>query len=61
MSEKKQKPRLTFEELFETLLDREELDYQLDADNPPYLYDGDCEFAAHQPMSAVQPGAHDAR
>ncbi len=36
MSEQKQKPRLTFEELFETLLDREELEYQLDSDNAPY-------------------------
>ena len=35
MSEQKQKPRLTFEELFETLLDREELEYQLDPDSTP--------------------------
>jgi hypothetical protein len=36
MSEQKQKPRLTFEELFEALLDREELEYQLDSDSTPY-------------------------
>ena len=31
-----QEPKFNFEELFETLLDREELEYQLDADNTPY-------------------------
>ena len=36
MSEQLQKPRLTFEELFEALPDREELEYQLDTDNTPY-------------------------
>ena len=36
MSEQLQKPRLTFEELFEALPDREELEYQLDTDNIPY-------------------------
>ena len=36
MSEMKQKPRLSFEELFAALLDREELEYQLDADSAPY-------------------------
>ena len=36
MSEQKQKPKLTFEELFETLPDREELEYQLDSDSSPY-------------------------
>ncbi len=36
MSQKKQNPRLTFEELFETLPDREELEYQLDSDSAPY-------------------------
>ena len=36
MSEKKQNPRLSFEELFETLPDREELEYQLDSDGTPY-------------------------
>ena len=36
MSQKKQNPRLTFEELFETLPDREELEYQLDSDSTPY-------------------------
>ena len=36
MSDKKQKPKLTFEQLFETLLDREELEYQLDSDSSPY-------------------------
>ena len=29
-------PKLTFEELFETLPDREELEYQLDSDETPY-------------------------
>ncbi len=32
----KQDPKLTFEELFETLPDREELEYQLDSDTAPY-------------------------
>ena len=36
MSQQKQNPRLTFEELFETLPDREELEYQLDSDSTPY-------------------------
>ena len=36
MSQQQQKPKLTFEELFETLLDREELEYQLDSDSTPY-------------------------
>ena len=36
MSDKKQKPKHTFEELFEALPDREELEYQLDSDHPPY-------------------------
>ena len=36
MSEQKQKPRLSFEELFEALPDREELEYQLDTDSTPY-------------------------
>ena len=36
MSEQKQKPRLSFEELFAALPDREELEYQLDSDNIPY-------------------------
>ena len=36
MSQQKQNPRLTFEELFETLPDREELEYQLDSDSAPY-------------------------
>ena len=36
MSDKKQNPKLTFEELFETLPDREELEYQLDSDSTPY-------------------------
>ena len=36
MSEMKLKPRLSFEELFAALLDREELEYQLDADSAPY-------------------------
>ena len=31
-----QQPRLNFEELFEALLDREELEYQLDADSAAY-------------------------
>ena len=31
-----QEPKLTFEELFETLPDREELEYQLDSDATPY-------------------------
>ena len=31
-----QQPKLTFEELFEALPDREELEYQLDADSTPY-------------------------
>jgi len=31
-----QEPKLTFEELFETLPDREELEYQLDSDAAPY-------------------------
>ena len=44
MSEKKQKPKLTFEELFETLLDREELEYQLDADDVPYRAMSKCRF-----------------
>ena len=36
MSEQKQNPRLTFEQLFKTLLDREELEYQLDTDSTTY-------------------------
>ena len=36
MSEQKQKPRLSYEELFEALLDREELEYQLDTDGTIY-------------------------
>ena len=36
MSRKEQNPRLGFEELFEALLDREELEYQLDSDESPY-------------------------
>ena len=35
MSELKQKPKLTFEELFEALPDREELEYQLESDSTP--------------------------
>ena len=35
-SELKQKPKLTFEELFEALPDREELEYQLASDSTPY-------------------------
>ena len=36
MSQQKQNPKLTFEELFETLPDREELEYQLDSDSTIY-------------------------
>ena len=36
MSEQKQKPRLTFEELFATLPSREELEYHLDSDATAY-------------------------
>ena len=36
MCEQLQNPRVTFEELFETLLDREELEYHLDADITSY-------------------------
>ena len=36
MSEQKQNPRLSFEELFEALPDREELEYQLEDDSTPY-------------------------
>ena len=36
MSEQKQNPRLTFEQLFKTLLDREELEYQLDTYSTTY-------------------------
>ena len=36
MYERKQNPRLTFEELFKTLPDRDELDYELDSDSTPY-------------------------
>ena len=36
MSQLKQKPKLTFEEFFETLPDREELEYLLDSDSIPY-------------------------
>ena len=36
MSVQKQNPRLTFEELFKTLPDRDELEYQLDSDSTPY-------------------------
>ena len=36
MSDLKQKPRLSFEELFEALPDREEPEYQLDSDHTPY-------------------------
>ena len=36
MSKQKQDPTLTFEELFKTLPDRDELEYQLDSDSTPY-------------------------
>ena len=36
MSKQEQDPRLTFEELFKTLPDRDELEYQLDSDSTPY-------------------------
>ena len=36
MSERQQKPKLTFEELFEALPDREELEYQLDSGSTVY-------------------------
>ena len=36
MSQVKQKPKLTFEELFEALPDREELEYQLDSESTVY-------------------------
>ena len=36
MSQLQQNPQLTFEELFEALPDREELEYQLDSDSTPY-------------------------
>ena len=35
MSKQKQDPTLTFEELFKTLPDRDELEYQLDSDSTP--------------------------
>ena len=36
MSQQKQNPKVSFEELFAALLDREELEYQLDSDTTPY-------------------------
>ena len=44
MSEQKQKPKLTFEELFEALPESEELEYQLDSDHTPYCASSKSRF-----------------
>jgi hypothetical protein len=51
MSEQKQDPKLTFEQLFETLPDREELEYHLDSDI--ITYQAKCKSRFDTPEHAI--------
>ena len=53
-SELKQKPKLTFEELFETLPDREELEYRLGCDSTPYRAKAQSRFDTQSTSSFLE-------